>query len=359
MDSLLWKSFVQSETISVSRQLQNGGSTSATSSLQTLLIILACTHLHDLAIKARIYPDLGTPLGAGATFSVERKQAQGKMFVAVKHIIQDEHPSAGSLSHPPVTKYRLDSVLLEVQALLHYPVQKHPNIIELLAYGWDDGGLPYLVVEYADLGSLDSYLHLYATSWEQKLKLALDAASGLELLHACDIIHGDVKLENVLVFSSEDGSVLGKISDFGFCCSEALVNNTYHGTRVLNAPEILDYYRNSSSIPNLDYMACDTFSYGLLLWEVFNGGNRFYTISSIGVSVSDTDQVIQFRQQLVGNGQELHQFAKQFFEELPLPHSVRDQLESAVLVTLLRDPQQRSTMEEVRLHLDPNNEYVR
>ncbi len=359
MDSLLWKSFAQSETISASRHLQNGDSISATSSLQTLLIILACSYLHDLAIKARIYPDLGTPLGAGATFSVERKQAQGKMFVAVKHIIQDEHPSTGSLTHPPVTKYRLDSVLLEVQALLHYPVHKHPNIIELLAYGWDDGGLPYLVVEYADLGSLDSYLHLYTTSWQQKLKLALDVASGLELLHACDIIHGDVKLENVLVFSSGDGSVLGKISDFGFCCSEALANNTYHGTRVLNAPEILDCYRNSSSMPDLDYMACDTFSYGLLLWEVFNGGNRFYTISSIGVGVSDTDQAIQFRQQLMGNGQELHQFAKQFFEGLPMPRSTQDQLESAVLTTLSKDPQQRSTMEEVRLHLDPNNEYVR
>lgn len=66
MDCLLWKSFAQSESISVSRQLQNGESPSATSSLQTLLIILACSHLVDLAIRARIYPDLGTPLGAGA-----------------------------------------------------------------------------------------------------------------------------------------------------------------------------------------------------------------------------------------------------------------------------------------------------
>ena len=87
MSSLLWKSFAQSETISDGRQHHNGESTSAISSLQTLLIILACSHLRDLAIKARIYPDLSTPLGASATFSVERKQAQGKMFVAVKHII--------------------------------------------------------------------------------------------------------------------------------------------------------------------------------------------------------------------------------------------------------------------------------
>ena len=163
MDSFIWKSFARSHAISAEKSTnqepQDEETSSATSSLQTLLIKLACSHLFDLAIKSRIYPEFGTPLGSGATFSVERKQAQGKTFVAIKHIIQDDDLESGTLSHSSVTKHRLDSVLLEVQALLHYPLQKHANIIELLAYGWEPGGLPYLVVEYADLGSLDSFLH--------------------------------------------------------------------------------------------------------------------------------------------------------------------------------------------------------
>ena len=289
---------------------------------------------------------------------MERKQAQGKLYVAVKHIIHDDKPSAGCLSNPPIAKHRLDSATLEVQALLHYPLMIHPNIVQLLAYGWDDGGLPFLVVEYADLGSLDSFLRHQASSWKQKLKLALDVASGLELLHTCDIVHGDIKLENILVFFSNDGMALAKLSDFGFCCSENLVNNTYHGTRVLNAPEL--YQVNSMSNPNLDldYMACDTYSYGLLLWEVFNGGNRFYSIPSIRIEVFDTDQAVQFCRQLTSHGQQLYVFAERFLQGLPLPESVRDLVEPAMQMTLSIDPGQRSTMEEVRLQLDPENEYV-
>ena len=191
------------------------------------------------------------------------------------------------------------------------------------------------------------------------MELALDVASGLELLHACDIIHGDVKLENVLVFSSENGSARAKISDFGLCCSQVLVNNTYRGTRVLNAPEILEGYCKTKGQSSLDYKACDTFSYGLLLWEIFNGGDRFYSVPSIGIDNLDTDQALQFRHQLISGSQELHQFANDFFEELALPAMIMDQIKAAVLITLSRDPERRSNMEEVRLLLDQDNEYVR
>jgi serine/threonine protein kinase len=354
MDSLLWNSFAQSGNGSLASLEQHEGSSPAASSLQALLVKLACSHLNDLTIQNRLYPDLGMALGTGATFSVERKLAQGQIFVAVKHIIQDKLPRGGFSTRPPISKNRLDSVLLEVQALLHYPLQKHPNIVDLLAYGWDDGGIPFLVVEYADLGSLDSFLKFHPTSWAMKLKLTLDIASGLELLHGCDIVHGDIKLENILVFSSDDGP-LGKISDFGFCCSEALVNNFYHGTRILNAPELRHDPYTSTVESRLDYMACDTYSYGLLVWEVFNGGARFFSASSIGINPADSDRACQFLEQLWSNGQELYHFAVAFLRELILSPDIQELVEPVLQMTLLRDPEQRSTMEEVRLQLDPND----
>lgn len=61
--------------------------------------------------------------------------------------------------------------------------------------------LPYLVVDYADLGSVDASLKQRSGSSEEKLQIAIDIACGLELLHGCDIVHDDVKLENILVFS--------------------------------------------------------------------------------------------------------------------------------------------------------------
>ncbi|KFY69606.1 hypothetical protein V496_00100 [Pseudogymnoascus sp. VKM F-4515 (FW-2607)] len=53
------------------------------------------------------------------------------------------------------------------------------------------------------------------------LGIAKDVSSGLSALHACGIVHGDLKFENILIFKQADGTFLAKVSDFGLA-SEAL-----------------------------------------------------------------------------------------------------------------------------------------
>ncbi|KAG8046927.1 hypothetical protein GUJ93_ZPchr0008g12219 [Zizania palustris] len=94
---------------------------------------------------------------------------------------------------------------------------RHPNVISVLGYCiHEDTRL--LVYELMQNGSLETQLHGSsrgsALSWYIRLKVALDAARGLEHLHEhCNplIIHRDIKSSNILL----DSDFNAKISDFG------------------------------------------------------------------------------------------------------------------------------------------------
>jgi serine/threonine protein kinase len=79
-------------------------------------------------------------------------------------------------------------------------VDYHANIIKF--YGLsklDTDSTKYLLVmEYADGGSLQSYLkeNFNKLDWSDKYQLALQLASAVECIHNCDIIHCDLVTVN-------------------------------------------------------------------------------------------------------------------------------------------------------------------
>lgn len=177
-------------------------------------------------------------VGEGGTFNVAKCQFQGNV-VAVKYIKLGE--SSDSQSFTSMGK-RLRSVLQEVCIMHHEPLANHPTILRLLGYGWQlTGGapLPYIVVEYGQPGSLRSWLRSKPQSglgWlRSKMTLAGDVAAGLMAIHQCEIVHGDLKLENIIVFEEQDRpfGVIAKIADFGhsiLTSSEGSKDAIYYGT---------------------------------------------------------------------------------------------------------------------------------
>lgn len=125
----LWESFSQGRPSQMLLSESPGAENDST--LQSLLLLLTNSHLSDMSINGRLYPNSGGHLGQGATFFVEWKEAKGRKLVAVKHIIRDEKISAVDTSYSAATRYRLRNLLLEAQALLHYPLIKHQNIVDI------------------------------------------------------------------------------------------------------------------------------------------------------------------------------------------------------------------------------------
>lgn len=162
-------------------------------------------------------------LGEGETYSVTRDYLDD-VIVAVKHVKLSAVKRDMSFS----LAKRLQSVLREVCIMRHEWLAEHANILSVLGYGWiDTSGLPspFLIVEFGLHGSLRDWLQINRTAVQnskfhtlrRNLHLCREVASGVLALHQCGIIHGDIKLDNVIVCRKpeEKFGIQVKISDFG------------------------------------------------------------------------------------------------------------------------------------------------
>lgn len=82
-----------------------------------------------------------------------------------------------------------------------------------------------------------------------RIKLALDAAKGLEFLHKNSVIHRDLKCHNILVFycvyvliivQVDKDMKVAKIADFGAATGTVFSSSTIIGTTATMAPESFD-----------------------------------------------------------------------------------------------------------------------
>ncbi|RLM87578.1 hypothetical protein C2845_PM04G00670 [Panicum miliaceum] len=120
----------------------------------------------------------------------------------------------------------------------------HPNILAL--YGVVNNGpgaTLATVTEFMVNGSLkkvllrkDKYL-----DWRKRIMLATDAAIGMEYLHSKDIVHFDLKCDNLLVNVKDLSRPICKVADFGLSKMKqaTLVSGGMRGTLPWMAPELL------------------------------------------------------------------------------------------------------------------------
>eukprot|EP00253_Pinus_taeda_P024024 PITA_24024 len=147
----------------------------------------------------------------------------------------------------------------------------HRNLVSLLGY-CNQSKEVMLVYEYMPGGSLRD--HIYGPrarhsnlNWRTRLKIALDAAQGLEYLHvgcAQKIIHRDIKTANILL----DNNFNGKVADFGL----SRITNDGEATHVTTAVKgtfgYLDpEYYNTQMLTEKS----DVYSFGVVLLEIILG----------------------------------------------------------------------------------------
>ncbi|EFJ10518.1 hypothetical protein SELMODRAFT_72610, partial [Selaginella moellendorffii] len=113
-----------------------------------------------------------------------------------------------------------------------------PHLLELIGYCADQEHR-LLVYEFMPNGSVQEHLHSDGTSgrppmldWDTRMRVALDAARGLEYLHEMvspPIIHRDFKSSNILL----DDKFNAKVSDFGLAKLGSDKAGGHVSTRVL------------------------------------------------------------------------------------------------------------------------------
>ncbi len=115
---------------------------------------------------------------------------------------------------------------------------KHTNIIELYDVV-ETSNMVCIVMEYCQGGDLREYLGKRKRLDEYEVQdIVYQVAQGLTELYRKDIIHRDIKLQNLLRRTDESPTVV-KIADFGLARYAPAYASTVCGTLPYMAPEIL------------------------------------------------------------------------------------------------------------------------
>lgn len=152
---------------------------------------------------------------------------------------------------------------------------RHPNIISVLEYGFDEEEQPYYTMELLE-GARNILQDGLSKSFDEKIALLVQVAQALEYLHRRGIIHRDLKPDNVLVVS---GRV--KVLDFGLATMRFLEDKSVDqvvGTLAYMSPEVLqgEPARETS----------DLYALGVIAYELF-AGHPPYTLDSVNEMIND------------------------------------------------------------------------
>lgn len=165
------------------------------------------------------------------------------------------------------------SILKEMIVFRNPSLSSHPNILRLLFVGWNlHQPYPMLATELGDHGSLDYILRTYGPgpTVQQKRNITVDIAEGLLAIHNAGMTHGDLKPDNIIVFSHADPTrqIMAKLADFGgssmIYTKEQFVKPT-HFTPLWCAPEALGKERD------IPWHYADLYSYGLVVASLWVG----------------------------------------------------------------------------------------
>jgi eukaryotic-like serine/threonine-protein kinase len=209
----------------------------------------------------------------------------------------------------------------------------HPNIIEMIDFGNDPDWGWFIVMEYLEGEPLSKRIdRLGKLPITAACEIAAQLADALAHSHSKQVIHADLKSENVLCLNEEGERTQVKLLDFGMA---QLSSSTGISDRVAGTPEYLAPERITGSPPQA---SSDIYALGVILYDMLCGSPPF---------VGGDPELILHRQ----------------LAETPEPVSARRgeqldaRLEAIVDKALAKDPAQRYPSadvmhDELRAYLD-------
>jgi eukaryotic-like serine/threonine-protein kinase len=154
---------------------------------------------------------------------------------------------------------------------------RHPNIISVLDYGFDENRQPYFTMDLLQ-SPQEITAALKDQPHEARIHALMQLLQALAYLHQRGLIHRDLKPANVLV--TQEGHV--KVLDFGLALSAEYAkhneDNTVSGTIAYMAPEVL----RGSPVS----VQSDLYAFGLMAYEILAQQFPFNT-STIGTLLNE------------------------------------------------------------------------
>ncbi|XP_062928490.1 serine/threonine-protein kinase 33-like isoform X2 [Mobula hypostoma] len=216
-------------------------------------------------------------------YEFEQDLGKGSFGIVIQatHIPTDSKRAIKILNKEKAGSYAVKMLEREIAIL---KMVNHEHIIKLEEV-YETTKKVYLVIEFCKLGELKGILAEKGHLNESETKHIISSlASAIFYLHKNDIIHRDLKLENILVKSNDNADEENlklniKVTDFGLSVlkdgagvgCESMLQDTC-GTPLYMAPEIINNYDYSQQ--------CDLWSIGIIMYTLLCGQAPFTATTS-------------------------------------------------------------------------------
>ncbi len=153
----------------------------------------------------------------------------------------------------------------------------HPNIVNIYDVGEEDN-IYYIVMEYVSGETLKQYIQKHSPiPLEKVIDIMLQITSGISHAHQNNIIHRDIKPQNILL--DKDGNV--KITDFGIAI--ALTSTTItHTNSVMGS---VHYISPEQARGGISTKKSDIYALGIVMFELLTGSLPFSGESAVSIAL--------------------------------------------------------------------------
>ena len=241
-------------------------------------------------------------------------------------------------SHDPTTTARFKREALTISQL------HHPNTVTVFDYGETDNGLLYLAMEMLSGHTLSELIEKVGPlSPNQAVHIAMQVCRSLSEAHESNIVHRDIKPDNIFLIEVDDDPNFVKVLDFGIAKivrGEDNVDLTGTG-RIIGTPK---YMSPEQILAEAVDNRSDIYSLACILFEMLCGGPPFQESSTTKLMLAHAHQAPptfserlpnQARARIPGPLEQVvrRALSKSASQRQPTIDAFRDELEEALEAT--------------------------
>lgn len=279
----------------------------------------------------------GSTRGGGRSFSAfatkERKEYFVKQFTTPKYPI-DGSPGSPATKAKALEKCRkFEARNFAIKEAISGGIASGGSVVAPIDF-FRNGTFYYKIYEKIDVAALTS-AEISGLSLSDKLLIMQVVAHSVGILHGFNIVHGDLKPDNILIKATDKGAFTAKLIDFddAYFSGAPPESETIVGDQVYYSPELLTYIINDNEkitkkLAEQIGLQSDIFALGLVFLMFVSGKLPSIAAGGSAAAIVNTGKKMDLRGEPIPSelAELFSAMLAKFPKERPSAHEVRDRL---------------------------------